>query len=109
MPRRRRSIWRALPDEQRRLFFFQRWTLKEAYLKGRGLGLALPLPEIAFIDRDGMPACALGPSVGDDAGRWRFWSFRPTPRHCAAAALRTGGAEGELTLFRLDAGPPIWR
>jgi 4'-phosphopantetheinyl transferase len=103
------SVWRALSDAQRRAFFFQRWTLKEAYLKGRGLGLAVSPSEIAFVDREGRPVCTLGPTLGEESGRWRFWSFRPTPRHCAAAALRTDGAEGELTLFRVGTGPPTSR
>ena len=39
---------RSLPEPQRRQRLFVLWTLKEAYAKGRGLGLSLPLREFSF-------------------------------------------------------------
>lgn len=35
-------------EEQRRETFFRFWTLKESYIKQSGLGLAMPMTEIAF-------------------------------------------------------------
>ena len=43
-----RAALAALPAGQRRRRFFELWTLKEAYLKARGLGLRLPLHGCAF-------------------------------------------------------------
>lgn len=39
---------RALPIERQRDRFFDLWTLKESYIKARGLGLAIPLASFAF-------------------------------------------------------------
>jgi 4'-phosphopantetheinyl transferase len=93
----------ALPEEGRRDRFLQIWTLKEAYLKGRGLGLAVPLREIAFSHRDGEPECVVGPSLGDDGREWRFWSGRPTASHRAAVALHMGQDRATLTIRDVDA------
>lgn len=40
--------WSALDTETQRTQFFQLWTLKEAYAKARGLGLALALDATEF-------------------------------------------------------------
>jgi len=39
---------RALPVEAQHRRFFEYWTLKEAYIKARGLGLSLPLEQFSF-------------------------------------------------------------
>jgi len=49
------------------------WTLKEAYIKARGLGLSLPLKSFSFhFDPEQRISMQLDSSLGDDAGRWRF-------------------------------------
>lgn len=72
-PRELREL-RALADpDRRRARGLDLWTLKESYIKARGMGLSLPLERFSFVFDD--PAevrIAIDPSLGDRADRWRF-------------------------------------
>jgi 4'-phosphopantetheinyl transferase len=49
------------------------WTLKESYIKARGLGLSLPLDKFSFLFGGADGICLkLDPCLGDEPGRWRF-------------------------------------
>ncbi len=49
------------------------WTLKESYIKARGMGLALPLDRFSFLFGEGASArLVTDPSLGDDPRRWQF-------------------------------------
>jgi 4'-phosphopantetheinyl transferase len=97
------ALARQRPDEHRPRFFHY-WTLKEAYIKARGMGLAIPLDRFAFeLDAaDGVVRVAIDPSLGDDPTAWQFARLRPTPRHQVAVAVRRG-ADPDLRLVRHDA------
>ncbi|XXX72692.1 4'-phosphopantetheinyl transferase superfamily protein [Sorangium sp. So ce134] len=83
---------RALPPERQRARFFEYWTLKESYIKARGMGLAIPLDQFSFHLDDG-PAIGVSfdPRLGDDRSAWQFALYQPSARHTMAAAIRTGG------------------
>lgn len=66
--------------------FFALWTLKEAYIKARGMGLSLGLDGFAFDLHRPEPSIAFTKRCPDDAGRWRFWRLAPTPAHRLALA-----------------------
>jgi 4'-phosphopantetheinyl transferase len=80
-----------LSDEQRGRRVLQVWTLKEAYIKARGLGLSIPLKAFSFdVSNPSTPGIRLDPPLPDDADAWRFVTMQPTPCHWFAAAVRAG-------------------
>ena len=85
-----REAFLSAPEPERYWRFFQIWTLKEAYIKARGLGLALPLVEISFDLTGQEPSCSFGPRIDDAAGEWRYWSGKATARHVYGVAVRCG-------------------
>jgi 4'-phosphopantetheinyl transferase len=69
--------------------FLHYWTLKEAYLKARGLGISVPLSDVSFtLDRTGARVEFLDSLSGTD-DRWHFQLCQPTERHLMAIAAST--------------------
>jgi 4'-phosphopantetheinyl transferase len=85
---------RALPAQDRAERFFMLWTLKESYVKARGLGIAaMPLPDVAFdLGTDDSIGLALAPRLGDEASAWQFACVRVSADHLLAVAARLAGA-----------------
>ena len=88
------SDLRELPQDQQHRVFFDYWTLKEAYIKARGFGLALPLADFAFkLSPPAPPQIAFEPSLDDDAATWQFHQEWPTPLHRLGLAVRREGPD----------------
>lgn len=84
----------ALPAAERAETFFDYWTLKEAYIKARGLGLTLPLADFAFhLAPPAPPTISFSPALDDDPATWQFAQARPSPVHRLAVAVRRAGAD----------------
>ena len=78
----------SLPPSEQRERFFQYWTLKEAYMKAHGKGLAMSLKESWFrLADENQPHIRLEPGPADDGSRWRFWQWNPTHEHTLALAV----------------------
>jgi 4'-phosphopantetheinyl transferase len=78
---------RQSPPGDRRERFYSYWTLKEAYIKGRGMGLSLPLDAFWF-DLNGLsPRLNVTDRCPDIPERWRFHRYAPTPEHRMAIAV----------------------
>ncbi len=78
----------AVPAEGRIEAFFQCWTRKEAYLKARGEGLAVPLRSFTVSLGAGRPAALLDVAgEPSQAGRWALENIDASPGYAAALAI----------------------
>lgn len=85
-----RKEMKALPADILHEGFFACWTRKEAYLKGKGLGLSAPLQEFAVSLHPRKPAQLLHDNTDPDAvNRWFFHPLE-TPLNYAAALVVEG-------------------
>ncbi len=84
---------RSLPESQQTAAFFRCWTRKEAYIKARGLGLALALDSFDV---------SLRPDDPPELSRAGHWSIQnlDAPAGYAAAIVAEGGA------FTVSVTPP---
>ena len=90
---------RALPEADQHRVFFDYWTLKEAYIKARGLGLSLPLADFAFcLQPPAPPTIAFEPALNDDPASWQFFQATPTPTHRLGLAVRRHGDDLPIRL-----------
>lgn len=81
----------ALPAHAQLALFYRLWTLKEAFIKAKGMGLALPLKGFWFSAHDPM-ALRVGCREAIDAepDAWTFTVSQPSPNHVLATACRSG-------------------
>jgi len=94
----------ALQDAARLSRFYELWTLREAYLKARGIGLTLPLHELAFRpSAHGGVRAAFGRAIGDDPARWQFDLTWLTDRHVVATCIGRASAGAPTQLICCDA------
>jgi 4'-phosphopantetheinyl transferase len=90
----------ALAPPERVGAFFNCWTRKEAYLKARGCGLALPLArfEVSVAPHQ-PPALLRAPEGAEEVARWKIQDLDVPPGF--AAALAAEGHDWEIHLHRL--------
>lgn len=95
---------RMLPDEERQRRFLCFWTVKEAYLKARGVGLRLPLHQLTVrlgqepaAGEQVTPELVLGPELLDDPRGWTFRLLAHGEKHLVAIAAKTKRFELKLT------------
>ncbi|MGN8082322.1 4'-phosphopantetheinyl transferase family protein [Variovorax sp. 22077] len=96
-----------LPAVQQPSRFWDLWTLKESYIKARGMGLSIPLDRFSF-DLDGSGSEAIGFEhglEGDSADRWQFWRMQPDDAHAVALCLERARDGSEPRIVCLRATP----
>jgi 4'-phosphopantetheinyl transferase len=81
----------ALPPVARRRRFFELWTLKESYIKARGLGLAIALDAFRFeLTGERGLTLHMRPELGDSPDGWRLWQLTPRCGYLAAVCAARG-------------------
>jgi 4'-phosphopantetheinyl transferase len=97
------------PPELRADRFYQLWTLKEAFIKAKGKGLALPLRQFSFevldeqrgteqsgaeqfVEFDCDPALDPAPS------QWQFFTHRPESGHIVSIAAHRGAGDEDTSV-----------
>jgi 4'-phosphopantetheinyl transferase len=94
------SRLRALPASEQLARFFAYWTLKESYIKARGLGLTLPLGQFSFLI-DNEIGLEFDAGFADHASSWRFALLDALPHHVIAVSVKTGGVALSLRATRV--------
>jgi 4'-phosphopantetheinyl transferase len=82
---------KALPIQAQTARFLEYWTLKESYLKARGLGLQIPLDSFWFAMEENRWSLSCRPEIDSSPDSWRFVVLTPTSTHLAALAIRDEG------------------
>lgn len=93
-PAEQRSL-APLPPTERLVACYQCWTRKEAYLKGIGVGLALPLRDIDL---------SVLPRRTTEVSHWSVHQIEVLPGFAAAVAGKGLGATARPAIRRLDVG-----
>jgi len=86
-----------LPPGLRAERFFHYWTLKEAYIKARGMGLSIGLDRFSFdLAHDDAIGLTVDAQLADRANRWRCWLLQASRDHLAALCVeRAAGQHGD--------------
>ena len=86
-----------MPAAQQRKTFLALWTLKEAYLKARGVGLSEPLSEFSF--KLNPPSIAFSNADANRPEHWFFAQQELASSHLLAIAVERHSAHN--ILYRL--------
>ncbi len=92
--------FRKLGEPERRERFYAIWTLKESYLKARGLGLGLSPRSLEFdLDTPGCVRARFAADARDDPSHWWFARMRADAVHPLALAARRSSAPARVSVF----------
>jgi 4'-phosphopantetheinyl transferase len=92
-----------LPPQSQDEGFFQYWTLKESYVKARGMGLSIPLDKFGFeLTRSDGIEVSIDAVLEDAPQRWRFWQLRLASSFVVAVCVqRSEHAEQRLVVSKV--------
>ncbi len=94
-----KAALKALPEDERSDLFFRIWTLKEAWVKARGLGLSLDLRSFSVAQPGAFPALAL--ANGGEKG-WSLASLALSSGHVIGLAVSASSQRIRLRPVELE-------
>jgi|TARA_B100002003_G_scaffold66887_1_gene62248 4'-phosphopantetheinyl transferase len=107
---REAAALRRLAAEQQPARFLEYWTLKESYIKARGLGLAIPLADFSFDLPAGSPddiAIRFTRAIDDASSRWQFSLERFGAGHLIATAVERNASGSVCVTLHEAVGPLV--
>ncbi|VAW82727.1 hypothetical protein MNBD_GAMMA14-1346 [hydrothermal vent metagenome] len=72
-------------------YFYECWTLREAYVKARGIGISFPTRQLTFNREGSQISIRFDAQINDSGSHWHFQLIRPNSTHLTAIALRHSG------------------
>jgi 4'-phosphopantetheinyl transferase len=81
-------VFQQQESKERLSCFLKYWTLKEAYLKARGIGLAVSPDKIIFDLAGSYPTVRFHKTIKDKPGAWHFVSLDLPKWHIGAIAVQ---------------------
>jgi 4'-phosphopantetheinyl transferase len=94
------AVLSEIVEAERRERFYEFWTLKESYIKARGIGLSLGLSRFAFTIAGDRATIAFEPGFDDDPAAWDFRLFRVDPDFRIATSVRQRPGEAVRVTIR---------
>lgn len=94
------------PFHRQRDRFFDYWTLKEAYIKARGMGLAIPLDHFSYhLENPNAIRISFDPQLPDNPSRWQFSLTTLRGRHRIATAIERRPGEAPVAIEMIETVP----
>lgn len=97
----------ALSGTARARLFLRYWTLKEAYVKARGMGMSIPIEQCEFALTRPPRLISHPPDPHPYPDDWWLFQWAPTGRHVLAVAVRPGEASSPEQGEQLGDGIPV--
>src|SRR5690554_346181 len=97
----------SLPPERQLCRFFELWTLKEAYIKGIGKGLHMPLDSFSVLFNEDR-TFRFRDEDGDGGESWCFWTWQPEENYVLSLACYMAAVHEKMDLIVHEVVPDVY-
>lgn len=89
------------PPEELTRRFFHYWTLKEAYIKVRGMGMSIPLADFSMVENDAMGIEVIHHTEGEHTGyHWYFEQCQLEENYLVGMSVRLPDVQKPTIVIR---------